>query len=423
MATSNNAAWLGRHVASYVKIVRYIAFNAPWTLVSTLSAGLSTYVITIMLSKHFGLAAAGQFRLLLSIVAMLSLFSLLDTGKIVIRYLVQGAEGVIRPLLLNRFYWSLGGLVAGLATAAVFYFRGNELAPAVMVAALLLPLMHPSSLFSQINQSRKQFRYNATLNVIKFASLTALAVGMTALNADLVSFFIGYFILFTMFNVYYMSRYKEVFEAGSPKASTYVSEAVKLSASGLFPVILQHADKFLISYFFGLEALGLYTIGVSTGRLMLHFVKPILVIYFPTLVNKRFGARLQILSFTVLTAIGLVAAYVMSFYFDQVLGREYLSAYPIAAVIVAGLGIYFVGVTKYYSSVYYKDTSLTIPVVTNLTMTPIIIGYLVLSLAYGGDYALVLCAFSYPLRELVNMSMIVLLDRVFEARAERSEVR
>ena len=96
-----------------------------------------------------------------------------------------------------------------------------------------------------------------------------------------------------------------------------------------------------------METLGLYTIGVSTGRLFLHFTKPVLTIFYPVLVNKSFDALLLVSIFGALTVIGCTAAYLMEYYYIYILQGSFMDAYPLSAIILAGLGLYFTGVISY----------------------------------------------------------------------------
>jgi len=390
--------------------VRYTVTHAPWSLISSLSAGVSNYIVIIMLAKFYGLAASGQFRLLLSMFGILSLFTLRDSGKVAIKYLVQNECGVVRPLIRQRLLWGLAGLAIGLAIVLVFYLRGDSAWLPLLVVALCVPIAHPASMFAQINQARKQFRLNAFYSVTKYGTITLAAFALGWFRADPIWFFCLFFLLTSAFHIAFLLRHEEVFEADNVNASQYRRESLQLSASGIFPILLDHADKFLISYFFGLEVLGLYVIGVSTGRLMLHFVKPTLTIYFPVLVNQHLDRSLLIGGFLALTAVGLVAGIAVHFYFIYVLGAQYMDAAPLAMVIVAGLGVYFVGVVVYYSAVYHQDGTARIPAITNVVTAVLIVCYMLAAVRFGGDYALLLCAASYPLRELVNLIVITLLN-------------
>lgn len=393
------------------RLVKYTLRNAPWTLIASLSSGLSNYIIILVLSGAFGLAAGGEFRLFLSIMGVLSIFTLTDTGKIAVKYLVLGDSGVVRPLLLNRMRWAVAGIVAGAVTAAVFYQRGNALWLPVLAGALLLPLTYPTDMYAQINQARRQFHLNALYSVAKYTSLVLLALAATRIDMSVPLFLIVYSVMIAGYHILFLTRHKETFEQANPNARSYIREGIQLSGSGLFPLLMESADKFLISYFFGLEALGLYAIGVSTGRLFLNLVKPTLAIYFPILVKTRPDARLLLVSLVVLTGIGIVAALLMDLYFTHVLAAKYMDAYPLAAIVVAGLGVYAVGVIIQYSSIYYKDSTIAIPAIANITTTVLVVSYLFVSIAQGGQYALLLCAASYPLRDLISMTSIMFLSK------------
>jgi O-antigen/teichoic acid export membrane protein len=385
--------------------------HAPWAVVASLCAGLSNYVIIILLSQYYGLTEGGQFRLLMSIVGLLTLFTLAEADKVAIRHLVMGKPGVIRPLLVSRMQFALLGTAAGLVTAWVFYGRGESIWLAIAAASLLLPFAYPTDLYAQIIQAKNNFRKLAAYSMVKYAILTSLAFISSLWSIAVLAFIVIYYVWLAAINSAYLMMQKEAYEPANAEARLYRRESIQLSFAGFFPLILEHADKLLVSYFLGLEKLALYTIGISTGRLISIVIKPTMTVYFPVLVKERFSLRLMVTLFVVLSAAGLIAAWPLYYYFAEVLGSEYAEAYPLAAIIIAGLGVYFISVVVYYSSVYYKDARLSVPTMTSVLSTLITLVYLVFVLTFGGDYALVLSAASYPLRDLLTLVVTVVLSR------------
>lgn len=395
-------------------LLNHAVLNAPWVLITSLSSGLSNYLILLILSHYYGLATSGQFRLLLSIVALIGLASMTDVGKILIKQMVMGVGGLVRPLIICRLKWSLLGSAIGIVVAAVLNFRGDELAIPVLVASLLMPVSQSTRLFMQINQAKRQFRLNAGYNVIKFGSLVMFAFVMAHTGSSALYFFSGYFTLIMLFHVYFISRQNETFEPSMEDPKPYVLQGVKLSASRLFPVFAEHADKFLVSYMFGLETLGLYTIAVSTGRLVLNFVKPMLTIYFASFVNETLRIHMIAVIFLLLTCIGAVLAYLLKFYYLHVLPEIYMDGYLISATILCGLGCYTIGVVSYYSAVLHRDSSIIIPTLTNIITFGAMMIYWTIALIWGGSWTLVLFAAAYPLREILNLIFINLLKARLE---------
>jgi hypothetical protein len=52
----------------------------------------------------------------------------------------------------------------------------------------------------------------------------------------------------------------------------------------------------------------------------------------------------------------------------------------------------------------------------------VVISYLLVAILQGGEHVLLLCAASYPLRELIKMSIIAILSRKEEANAKPGAV-
>lgn len=389
-----------------LKFISYTLSHAPWALMTSLSRGVSNYLIVILIAKYYGLAVGGQFRLLLSTFGIIGLFTLMESGKVLVKYLVQAEAGVARTLYFQRLRWSILAMAIGIGVAGWFYVKQDEVWLPLLVASFCLPMTNPASLFIQVNQAKMQFRLNAFYAFLKWGTIALSVFVLAYLQVNVTWVISIYFILGAFFNLLFLSRHNEFQEHKNDNAHLHRRDNLQLSGSGVFTILLDNADKFLVSYFFGLEELGLYVIGVSTGRLFLNFVKPTMTIYFPLLVKHRFTTSLMIAGFLILSAIGVIGALLMRYYFEHVLGQEYLAAYPLAAIILVGLGIYFVGVINYYSAVYYKDSTAKIPAISNFINATVITVYMLVVLQYGGEYALLLCAASYPLRELVMISVI-----------------
>ena len=404
------------------KFIKYTLSHAPWALMTSLSRGISNYVVVILIANFYGLGVGGQFRLLLSTFDILGIFTLLDSGKVLVKYLVQGEKGVARTLFYQKVRWSFLATAVGFVLAGWYYSKGDEVWLPLIVASVCLPITNATSLFIQVHQAKKLFRHNAFCAFLKWGTIAAAVFLFSYLQINVTWVISVYFILGAVFNIVFFLQQEEFRKRDTTNATAHCRESLQLSGSGVFTILLDNADKFLVSYFLGLEALGLYVIGVSTGRLFLHFVKPTMTIYFPLLVKHRFTPSLLIGGFIILSVIGVAGAVMMRYYFEYILGEEYLAAYPLAAIILVGLGIYFVGVINYYSAVYYKDSVAKIPAISNIITATLITAYMLVVLKFGGEYALLLCAASYPLRELVTMSAITYLGARHRKSVGASEV-
>ncbi|WP_026379203.1 lipopolysaccharide biosynthesis protein [Afifella pfennigii] len=381
----------------------YTMSNAPWALGTSLAPGLSNYITILIIAWLVDLEAAGRFRIFLSIVGLLSLFSLEDTSKIVIRYVLKGHEEVFRPLLLHRMRWSLIGVVLGLGVSAYLFAKDNPLAPAILVASFWIPIRAPTEMYEQINQARGWFRLNCFLTSFKYTLIALTALFMLSVGFSEIDFFIAGLSLHCIVNMIYLSRYRDLFVRSDDYPKEIFRESNHLSVSGAPNLLLEHADKFLVAYLFDLDTLAVYTIAISTGRLLLNLVKPTLTIYFSRLSRLEPTAMQMSVAFVAMTAVGVAVAVLSKYYFMEVLPGFYETAYPISFVIFAGMGIYSVGVLAQYSSIFFRDGRIEVPVYSNLARFGITGAYMAILAIRPGEWTLLLLAASYPLREAVTL--------------------
>jgi hypothetical protein len=91
----------------------------------------------------------------------------------------------------------------------------------------------------------------------------------------------------------------------------------------------------------------------------------------------------------------------MHAYFEFMLDPRFSQGFVFAAIALAGLGLHAGGILIHHSTVYYRETSIAVPITTNIAIFCIVTLYLLLSVFFGGPYTLVLFALSYLLRDFL----------------------
>lgn len=90
---------------------------------------------------------------------------------------------------------------------------------------------------------------------------------------------------------------------------------------------------------------------------------------------------------------------------------KFAGAYPVTAVLLHELGFCSIGVLTYYSSVYHRDVDMWMPAAANVATAFATVLHLLIESWFSGSHALVLCAMSNPLQELINFVVIIWLSR------------
>ena len=402
-------------------LAKHLVTHTPWSFVSSVSAGFGNYFLVVLLARFYTPDAVGEFRLLLSAIGMLALFSVFESGKILLRSVVEGNIAIARPLFYYRLRWSMLGVVAGWSYAAWLFYHGNALAIPVLIATAAAPFYYGADLYDYINQARSNFRTNAIYNSSKILIVLSFFATGGILGVPTTILFSGYFVILA--SCHSLFFWLEMRGVTTPPVDCAKAKrkSLFLSISTVPPLILEHTDKLLIGLLMGIKPLGYYTVAVSTGRLVLYGISPLLTTINPLLVRKKVPGNKLVYVFIGFTILGILTSYFIEIMYLRIYPAEYHQYFHLSKVIIWGVGLYCTYNLLYSSAVFHQDAALRIPMISNWISPAFIFVWLGASMLYGGDNKLLLCALSYPLRHLVGIVTITLINYLWH-KSSRSKV-
>ncbi|MCB1949032.1 hypothetical protein, partial [Nitrosomonas sp.] len=185
----------------------------------------------------------------------------------------------------------------------------------LLVVAIFALIHYPTDLLISTFQAKKQFGLLATLIFVKYliafsAFLVCLSLGYGVVFSTLVQLgtmsfvnllFFSYWLgrsVFSYLKWRYISPY-QLFQQSN------IRDAFTLSVAKILPSTLEHADKMIIGFMFGLEVLGLYTLAFSTGRFIYNALKPAFYIYYRHYVDALPTVRLLKIAMVFFTMFGI----------------------------------------------------------------------------------------------------------------------
>src|SRR5690606_21263964 len=112
------------------------------------------------------------------------------------------------------------------------------------------------------------------------------------------------------------------------------------SIANLVPASLEHIDKLLVGWVFGLEFLGAYALAYTTGRFLYNSLKPALYIYYRRFVDRMPGWRLLRFVGAGFTLFGIVNAtiFVLAIIYVPEMHRFEMGA-PATVILFLSYGI------------------------------------------------------------------------------------
>jgi hypothetical protein len=293
---------------------------------------------------------------------------------------------------------------------------------AVPVVALLTPLVYPFDLYLSHLQAERRFATLFVAESVKY--LGALAVflavqettGSVGASVALQLLFLGlcsiiFFILFARRWIRPLAAFRRF---GRQLRSRPAKDARTFSLANLFPASLEHVDKLVVGWVFGLTFLGVYTLAYSTGRFLYNILKPAMYVYYSRFVERMPGWPLLRRVGAIFTLLGLVMSAAFWAAIEWVPGmEEFESGRAATMILFCGYGIGIVHAAYSQAFSLNKDSNARHALWAHVLAT---LGSLVLlgaALASPPAVALILLALQYPFRDGIS---VLLMDR-FRKRA------
>lgn len=390
------------------KALMYFVRNGPLAIFSASLPGLVNYAIIVYLSYAYSLEAAGQYRLLFSYFTLAGLPTLQESTSPYVRAATLGPRSHLLGLLFGQLYAATLTAIAIVGAYFLTVSMGTAWLPSAMLPiALLTMFYYPFQLFVAHIQARQQFFKLAILTTIKFAIALGTFFAMLAVTRSVTSATIAQLATMTVTNLfcyYFVTRGDLEWDPSLLNPfKTFrrkeVREGTLLSFGLLLPGALEQVDKIIIGAVFGLEALGIYTLGFSTGRLLYNMLKPSLYVYYRHFVDKMPPKALLKRIFVAFTALGVTVAACFWIATHTIPAMyKFKGSEPVATVLFLSYGISIVDAAFSQAFAINKDTN-SIHVFTGNLFSSIPCFMLFAFASYMPVHiALVMFAGYYPLR-------------------------
>lgn len=389
--------------------ILYFLRNAPLAIISSSLPGFVNYAAILFLTAQHSFEDVGEYRLLLSYFTLMGLLSLMESNKVQVRASAADDTGTSASIFVARSY---GMIFCTLITALAVLYDGSAhqlgLPDNLLLVAVLACVYYPTDLLTSTFQAKKRFGQLAALTFLKY--LLALAVLVASLYA-------GYGVVFaTLAQLAAMTLVNLVFFLwwlGRPVLGALgwnnlnplslgkdgnIRDAFTLSIAKILPSTLEHADKMIIGYVFGLETLGLYTLAFSTGRFIYNALKPAFYIYYRHYVDALPAKRLLnyvMIAFS-LFGIGLSVIFYFCTLYIPAFGK-FAGAEAVVYIFFLSYGIAMVDAIYTQSYGINKNAQTRHFLIANTSVSLACYALFASCAVLPAKWAMIACALHYPL--------------------------
>ncbi len=276
--------------------MRYLAKGGFWVGFAQTFNGILSLVLVVAFANLLPKETYGLYRYILSIVAMLNIFTLSGMNNAVSRAVAKGDEGVLRPAVIYQLKWNLLMLVASWILGGYYFFKDDlTLALSLFILGTFVPCTLAFNTYGSYLDGKKQFKMAYSLSVLATFVYSA-GMLLTLFVTDAVVWMVAVYAITTfvpsiVFYIYTLYKFKPPVGGDVIDTLKYGRELTYLRF--IEPIVSQ-IDKIILAHFWGSAQLATYALALAVPNRASLFIKSWVAIGFPKFAEKTFAEINQV---------------------------------------------------------------------------------------------------------------------------------
>jgi len=344
----------------YLKTKNYPALDLPfyfksgsWVIGSKTVVQLVNLLIAIIFTRLASKELFGNYKFILAILSLLSIFSLPGFKEALLKYVAEDYNNIYQPVRKMILRWSLvGSLVILLISYYYLILENNNLfAKIFLIAAVFFPLIF-FDLWKSFFSAKLKFKKLFIFNLIQSVFLLITIFLILLLSKNLLLLITTYLIIISLFNLIYNHQGEVKNQGQASKA-----EVKKVKKYGRFLNFLQvinlsceNLDKIILNVFLGPQNLATYAFAIIIPKTLKEYANSLLNIIVPKLVKMdeaKIKSKIKS-NLLLIIATSIIASAILIItipYFIKILfTKQYADAIPYAQLM--SLILIFAPLTK-----------------------------------------------------------------------------
>ncbi len=312
----------------------YLFSGGSWLLLGQGLTFLASLLLVWMFANLLPKEVYGEYRFVLSVVAILSLAALPGMSIALARSVSSGKTGTVFSMIRKKLQWGSLGILSALAVAGYYFVNDNtELVLLFLIVALFVPLYETFADYQYYLQGKRDFKRQSLYRALQRVMIV-VAVGGTMLLTD--NIFILVFAFFATSTLSNGALFKTVLNIYPPNKEISpedVEYGKHLSLLNALRMGVQYLDKILLFHFVGPAQLAAYLFAVALPQEITSVFSHVNNLAFPKMISKT-SAELKstlprkILLFALLMVVVTIVYILAAPFIFEILFPQYLEAIP-----------------------------------------------------------------------------------------------
>jgi O-antigen/teichoic acid export membrane protein len=265
----------------------YLAKGGFWLTLGQFFSSLSSFLLAIAFANLLPKEVYGTYKYVLSLVGMLSIFTLSGMNTSLTRAVARGFEGDLKSVLKEKIKWGSIGSLISLGIAIYYYLNGNlTLTICFVMATVFLPLMDPLGIYISFLNGRKNFKLATKYHIITQIIATILMILVLIFSKNIFLILFSYFISYTSLRFIFLKLTFKNLKPNLEKEPGTISYGKHLSLMNVIGLIASQIDKILVWHFIGPAELAIYSIAIAPPEQIKGLLKNINTLALPKFSQK-----------------------------------------------------------------------------------------------------------------------------------------
>ncbi|OGD67956.1 hypothetical protein A2996_02115 [Candidatus Campbellbacteria bacterium RIFCSPLOWO2_01_FULL_34_15] len=266
----------------------YLTKGGFWLTLGQIFSSLSAFLLAIAFANLVPKEIYGNYKYILSVIAMLSAFSLTGIATSIIKDTAQGFEGSLKEGFKENLKW--GVIMMLLSSVVALYYGINQnltLAISILIAGASYPLIQSASFYGSFLGGKREFQRMLPLNIIR-GIFPTVVIFITIIFTDNVILIITNSTLAQIFITINLFIYTvKKWEPNNKISKENKNLGKHLSLMNLFGTLSANLDNILIFHFFGGVQLAIYTFAIAVPKQFIFIKKGLASLALPKVSERN----------------------------------------------------------------------------------------------------------------------------------------
>lgn len=329
--------------------LKYFASGGFWTFLGQGFNTVLSFILLIAFANLLPKETYGLYNYILSLVSILSIFSLTGMNTAVSQAAATGNDGALKTSLKYQLKWNLMMAIALLGLGGYYFWsHNNTLAISLFILGILSPATLALETYSPFLHGKKDFKHNNIFSGLANAIYVAGMLLAVYLSKDIVILVAIYALTTFAANLFFYIKTTKLFPAAETPSRDVLAYGRKITYIKFMSPIVAQIDKIVLANFWGVEQLAVYTLASVIPERIGPYIKdlidlgmPKLMVKTPEEINKVFWKRiLQAIGIGAILTLGYIffapfvfkyflPKYLESVFYSQILAITFIFIAPI----------------------------------------------------------------------------------------------